>query len=108
MSTNTISSTSKLKATYQLISIILYVLTIVVASALLLIEPNNFDARAMIIPLIVLLFVTSIGIGNKIASKNENKIISIVGTIALTILMTFVGFFIVAAVAWFVGVSHAQ
>ncbi len=106
MSTETISSKSKIKSTYQLISIALYVITIIFSSGLLLIEPNNFDARRIIIPLIVLLLISALGIGQKITSKNTNKAVSLTGAILIAVLLTFIGFFIVAGVAWFIGVSH--
>lgn len=106
MSTETISSKSKIKSTYQLISIALYVITIIFSSGLLLIEPNNFDARTITIPLIVLLLISALGIGQKITSKNTNKAVSVTGAILIAVLLTFIGFFIVAGVAWFIGVSH--
>lgn len=101
-------STSKNIKVYQTASLVVYLLAIVSASAILIIEPNNFDAKMMIIPLIALLVLSSTGIGYKIAAKSENSIVSSIGTVALTILFTFIGFFIVAGVAWFVGVSHAS
>lgn len=108
MSTNTIPSKSKLKSTYQLVSIIIYALTIILASALLLIEPNNFDAKTIIVPLIVLLLISALGTGQKITSKNTSKVVSVIGTILIAVLLAFIGFFIVASVAWFIGVSHTQ
>lgn len=93
---------------YQTASLVVYLLVIVFASAILIIEPNNFDAKMMIIPLITLLVLSSIGIGYKIVAKSESRTVSRLDTLALTILFTFIGFFIVAGVAWFIGLSHAS
>lgn len=92
---------------YQNASLVIYLLVIVLASATLIIEPNNFDARMMTIPLIALLFLSSIGIGHKIAYNSKSRIISNLGTLALAIMFTFLGFFVVATVTWFVALSHA-
>ena len=88
------------------VSLALYVLAIVGASLLMVIEPNNFDVTSIILPLLLVLFLSSLSIGYKFASKNKGKSIVITGTIALAILLTFIGFFAVAAVGWFVAVSH--
>lgn len=101
-------STSKKIKIYQAASLVVYLLVILLASTILIIEPNNFDAKTLIVPLIVLLVLSSIGIGRKIAGNGESKIVSNLGTIALTILFTFIGFFIVAGVAWFIGISHVS
>ena len=88
------------------VSLALYVLAIVGASLLLVIEPNNFDVTSIILPLLLVLFLSSLSIGYKFASTNKSKAIVITGTIALALLLTFIGFFAVAAVGWFVAVSH--
>lgn len=105
MSTNKPSRSSK--SVYQLASLTLYILIIVIAAALLIIEPNGLEVKALIIPLIFALFISALGIGQRVTAKSEKRI-AIFGTIAISILLTFVGFFIVAGVAWLVGLSHAQ
>lgn len=102
---NTSLKTTRKK--YQLISLIAYIASIVIACILLLVEPSGFDAKVIVAPLIAVLFLSSIGIGYKIAMKNKHDAISIVGAAMVAILFTFVGFFIVAAVAWFIGLAHA-
>lgn len=88
------------------ISLSLFALAVVSASALLIIEPNGFDAKAAITPLVAILFVSGSGVGRSLSATASNKLLSRLGTISLAILLTFIGFFIVAAVAWFVALSH--
>lgn len=102
------SNTSKNIRSYQTISIIAYFLVIVIASSVLIIEPNNFDAKMLIAPFIMLLALSSIGIGHKIAFKSESKTLSVLSTGALAILFTFLGFFILCGVGYLIGLSHAS
>jgi hypothetical protein len=88
-------------------SIISYIAVILAAIGLLIFEPNGFDATAVILPLIILLLVAPIGAAHAITRSSANKAFLIVSTVALTILFAFVGLFIVAAVGWLVGLSHA-
>ena len=100
------SKTSK----YFLLGFFVYTAAILLSSVLLILElstPFGLDARVMIVPLIIILFVGALGIGYGIASKGSTKLISIFGTIAVGTLLTFVGFFIVSAVAWFTVLAYA-
>lgn len=93
---------------YRNFSLLIYIAVIAMTLIVLLFEPAGFDARAAILPLIVLLFLSALGIGQGIARKGSTKLISIIGMIAIAILLTFVGFFIVAGAAWFIGVTNAS
>lgn len=95
----------KLLSTFSLAA---YILTILVVSLLFVFEPTGFDARSVILPLVSLLFLSSLGFGYKLASKTESSPLKIAGSVALAVLFTFIGFFIVAVVAWGVGLSYAQ
>ena len=106
MSRTKIKADVKPKSTLQLISISMYALAIIVASSLLVVEPSGFDINSLIIPTLAVFFVSALGIGQKITSNTDSKILSILGTIALAVLLTFVGFFVVASVAWFVALNH--
>lgn len=107
MSQITASATSKTVKRYQVASLFAYVLILATASGLLLIEPNGLDVRTMIMPILVLLLASSVGIGYAIAGKSESKLVAYLGTGALAILFSFIGFFILAAVAWFIGLSYS-
>lgn len=89
-------------------STVMYILIILVAAALLFIEPNGFSAQAMIIPLIAALLFSSVGIAYKFASKSESKALVIAGTVTLAVLFAFIGFFVVAAIGWFIALSHTR
>lgn len=106
MTTTKTQTNSKFISTYQLISLSIYTLAIIISSILLIVEPNGFDINSLIVPMLVVLFVSALGIGQKITSKSDSTALSVIGTIALAILLTFIGFFVVAAVAWFVALSH--
>lgn len=99
---------SKKVKLYQAASFIAYLAIVLGTTLILLIEPNNFDVRAIIIPVVALLLASSVGIGYTIAGKSNDKAIALVGTVALAILFTFIGFFVLAAVAWFIGLANAQ
>jgi len=108
MSNNNISNTSSHDSTFALVGLIIYLLTVISASFLLLFPPDNFDAKAMILPIVILLFVGGIGIGRKFTKNSENKFIAMLGNILIAVMLTFIGFFVVSAVAWFIGVAAAQ
>ena len=95
----------KLLRTFSLIA---YTFTVLVVSLLFIFEPAGFDARSAILPLVSLLLLSSIGLGYELASKTESTPLKIAGTVAFAVLLTFVGFFVVAAVAWLSALSHAQ
>lgn len=100
---------SKVKPIYRIASLTLYLLTVAISSILLWVEPNGFDARALILPLVIILFLSSLGVSQKIISKSQKgKVSPALGTVALSILLTFIGFLIVATVAWLIALSHAQ
>lgn len=87
-------------------SLLLFALVIISASALLVVEPNGFNAKAAIAPLVAILFISGLGVGKFLSVTPSSKLLSKLGTISLAILLTFIGFFIVAAVAWFVALSY--
>lgn len=89
------------------VSTVTYILIVLVAAVLLFTEPNGFSAQAMVLPLVVALLLSSVGIGYKFASRSANKTLAIVGTVALAVLFAFIGFFIVAAIGWFIALSYA-
>jgi len=90
----------------SLIGYVGFVLSIATSSILLLVEPEGFDVRSMILPLIAVLFVSSLAFSYKIAFSSTSKILTIIGTISLAILFTIIGFSIVAGVAWLIALSH--
>lgn len=107
MPEKTMTNLSRNLKVYHIVSFSSYLIIIFTTSLLLLIEPSGLDARAIIIPLLALLLLSSLGIGHRIAGNSQSKIVSYAGIIALSILFTFLGFFVIAAVAWFIGVSNA-
>lgn len=107
MSKKTTTNRSINSKKYHKVSVIAYLIIILTTSLLLLIEPNGLDVRMIILPLLGLLLLSSLGIGHMIAGKSESRVVKYAGIIALAILFTFVGFFIVSAVAWFIGVNNS-
>lgn len=89
-------------------SVTVYLLSLMTAIILLLTEPSGFQAAFMIIPLVVALFIGALGIGTKITSTAKSKPLFIISLIAVAILLTLVGFFVVAGAGWLIALSHAQ
>lgn len=94
--------------TLVLLGYIIYSLAILSVSTLLVIDPIGLNAKVLILPLIVVLLASSAIFSYQIATKSSNlsKALFIAGTIALSILFTMIGFFIVAGIAWLVALSH--
>jgi predicted branched-subunit amino acid permease len=76
-------------------------------TALLFIEPNGFNIKAALIFLVVALFIASIVPAYTIAKKSNSRILSITGALALAILFSFIGLFIIAGIAWLIALSHS-
>jgi len=91
------------KTSYQAVSLAVYIITVVVASALLIIEPNNFDARAMVLPVIILLTVGSVGMAQRFAVNENSRLLTVLGTVALAAVFVTIGFYIVYGVGSLVG-----
>lgn len=89
------------------VSLVAYVLAIVVTLVVLVSEPDGFDARMAILPLIIMLLVSGLGIGQYIAADAQDPRIRVVGTTVLAVLLAFVGFFVIAGGAWVVALSRA-
>lgn len=106
MTTTKPLTNSKLKSTYQTVGLVIYIFTILLSSTLVMVEPDNFDIIQLLIPMLAVMFVSALGIGHRVASKSSSEVVTILGTIVLAILLTFVSFSIVATVAWFVALSH--
>ncbi len=60
-----------------------------------------------IVLLVATLFVSGLGVGHSIVGRTSNKALSFSGVVALATLLVFIGFFVVAAVAWVVALSHS-
>lgn len=95
------------KGTYFIISVILYILSIAITVALLLTEPGWFDVKAAFIPLVIVLLLASMGIAYKVAYTAHRPWITTLGTVALTVLCTFIGFFIAVGIGWIYVLSKA-
>lgn len=79
------------------------------ASVLLLFfEPRGFDARRAILPLLLVLCIGGIGIGYSVCANSTKLPIKLVGIASIAVLLTFIGFFIVAGVAWCTALAHAN
>ena len=91
------------KTSYQAVSLAVYIITVVVASTLLIIEPNNFDARAMVLPVIILLTVGSVGMAQRFAVNENSRLMTVLGTVALAAVFVTIGFYIVYGVGSLVG-----
>lgn len=89
------------------VGLAIYALSVVASVITLLVDPVGFDARYFILPLIVILFVSSLGFSYSIASRKSTKAITLVGTALLAILFTMLAFFVIAGIAWLVAISHA-
>lgn len=87
---------------YARLGIILYALTLAIFIILLLVEPEGLDFRIAIIPLLLTLFLTGIAPARFVASKTNSRPIALIGTIALTILLGFIGLCIVVAAGWLI------
>lgn len=88
------------------VGLALYGLTLVTSVITLLIDPVGLNVRSFILPLIIILFLSSLGFGNSIASKKSSKTMTFLGTILLAILFAMLAFLVIATVAWLVAVSH--
>jgi hypothetical protein len=84
----------------------IYSATVLASAALLIIDPSGLDVKVLILPLMVLLFVSALCFSYPIASKNSNKVIALIGTALLAVLFAILAFFAVSGVAWLVAVSH--
>lgn len=84
----------------------LYGGTIVLSILLLLIEPQNLDYKALITPVIIILFAGSLGLNCSIATKNSSRTLAVAGIFAMSLLFTLVGTFIIAGIAWLIALSH--
>jgi len=106
MSANKTTKHQKPNKSLSLIGIVVYILTIAISSILFLANPGNLNAKVMLALVVILLFLSALCFSGNVASKNSKRSVAVTGTIALSILFTFVGFFIVASVGWFVAVSQ--
>ncbi len=92
---------------FSVLGLALYVVTLGTFTALLFIEPNGFNIKASLIFLAVALFIASIVPAYTIAKKSNSRILSITGALALAILFSFIGLFIIAGIAWLIALSHS-
>ena len=106
--TNSPAQKNSTNKTVFIASTVAYTLVVLVAATLLFTEPDGFSAQAMIFPLVTALLLSSLGMAYRFASKSANKTLVIAGTVALTVLFAFIGFFVVAAIGWFIALSYAQ
>lgn len=90
-----------------LASLLIYLLSIITAIILLLTEPSGFQASSLTIPLLAILLVSALGISTKVVSTAKSKSLFVASLIAVTILITFIGFFAVAGAGWLIALSHA-
>lgn len=91
------------KTSYQAVSFVVYLVTVIGASTLLAFGPSDLDARSIVLPVIALLTASSVGLALRFAVNRSSKLLTILGTIALTAVFVTVGFHIVNGVAWLVG-----
>lgn len=84
----------------------IYVAVLLLWLALLIIEPNNFDFKLFMIPVIIGLFISSLLIGAGLIGKNDSRLISIFGAVAVSILFTLLGILLVLAMVWLMGFRH--
>lgn len=84
----------------------LYGLTILVSILLMIVEPSGLDVTKLIMPVILFLFVGALGFSYPIAAKGSDKVMSVIGTVVMATLFAFVGFFVIAAIAWLLALTH--
>lgn len=86
-------------------SLVLYLLIILGTSALLYFQPQGFDAKTAVVPFVMLLFVSALGTGYWVARGAVKKILRYTGMVAVAVVMTFIGLFVVAGVGWLIATS---
>ena len=84
----------------------LYLLIIIISSLVLVFEPNDLDPKSMILPVFLGLFISALPLGCGLAAGKNRDIVSKLGAVALAVVFTFVGFFVIATVAWLVALSR--
>lgn len=87
-------------------STVVYIVALGAFAALLIADPAGLNAVLAFVILICVLFLASLAPAYFIASKKSSKSISTLGTIALALLFTFIGFFIAAGIGWLTALSH--
>ena len=93
---------------YQTASLAVYSVSILSFAALIMIGPDGLDIRPIIIPFLVVVFLSALGIGAKIALKKKQDAVSIIGALALAVVFTFAAVFVIAGVVWLTGLYHAS
>ena len=85
----------------------LYSLILIISSLIFIYEPNDFDPKSIIIPVVSGLFIGALPLGYRMAASKKRDIVSKLGAVALAVAFTFIGFFVIAVVAWLVALSRA-
>jgi hypothetical protein len=92
--------------TLKYIGLVIYILTIIISSVLLVVEPAGFNPITLIPLSVTLMIIGSLGFSYPITLDAQSKSVVWGGTVLLAIMFAFLGFFAIAAVGWFIGVSH--